>query len=447
MTWVNDDNVALLTDLYELTMLQAYWREGMSEDASFSLFSRKLPEERNYLLACGLDVALDYLEGLRFSSDSLSYLETQPMFSEEFLEWLAGLRFTGDVYAMREGTPFFENEPIVEVVAPLPEAQLAESFLMNQVHFQTVLASKASRVVNAAGERRVVDFGLRRMHGADAGLKAARAFHVAGVGATSNVLAGQVYGIPIAGTMAHSYIQAHESEIAAFRRFASLYPETILLVDTYDTIEGVHNVVRLASELGDEFRVSGIRLDSGDLAALARDSRGILDDAGLHDVTIFASGGLDEHEIERLGKDAPEIGGFGVGTQMGVSRDAPALDMAYKLTSYAGEGRAKRSTGKATLPGRKQVFRFDDGNAATRDVIAGEHESHSGRPLLQKVMAAGKRLPTHVQDLEAIRDYALQEVERLPSEIRSLSPAEPAFPVTVSEELERFRAEVAATSR
>ncbi len=251
-------------------MLHAYWREGLNDEAVFSLFVRKLPKERNYLLACGLDDALQFLEDLRFSRHSLDYLDTLPYFSKEFLDWLEGLRFRGSVYAVPEGTPVFGDEPLLEVVASLPEAQIAESFVMNQVHFQTVFASKASRVVTAAANRSIVDFGLRRMHGADAGLKAARAFHIAGVSATSNVLAGQVYGIPIAGTMAHSYIQAHESELEAFRRFSELYPETVLLVDTYDTLEGVQNVIRLSKELGSAFRVRGIRLDSGDMADLAR---------------------------------------------------------------------------------------------------------------------------------------------------------------------------------
>jgi len=439
VNWVDRDNVALLTDLYELTMLQGYWREGMNDEAVFSLFARRLPEERNYLLACGLDDALRFLEELRFSRESLDYLDTLPYFSNEFLGWLESFRFRGSVQAVPEGTPVFGHEPLLEVVASLPEAQIAESFVMNQVHFQTVVASKASRVVSAAEGRPVVDFGLRRMHGADAGLKAARAFHIAGVAATSNVLAGQVYGIPVAGTMAHSYIQAHESELEAFREFASLYPETILLVDTYDTLEGVRNVVRLSKELGSGFRVRGVRLDSGDLGDLARRSRVLLDEAGLRNVTIFASGGLDEHEIARLVKEAPSIDGFGVGTKMGVSEDAPALDMAYKVTAYAGRGRLKLAAGKKILPGRKQIFRIEEKGEAVRDVLARHDESLPGRPLMRKVMEGGTRLPSHVDGLEAIRENASREIALLPSRLRALSPATPSYPVEVSEALQRYQ--------
>ena len=272
LPWVDDENVALLTDQYELTMAQAYWAEGLNKRAVFSLFVRRLPASRNYLLACGLDTVLGYLEGLHVSAQAVAHLGSTGVFERGFLDWLGHLRFTGDVWAMPEGTPLFAGEPLLEVEAPLIEAQLVETFLLNQIQFQTVLASKAVRVKAAAGERAVVDFGLRRMHGADAGLKAPRAFHLAGVDATSNVLAGQMFGIPVSGTMAHSYVSAHEDEMAAFRAFVRSFPESILLVDAYDTIAGVRNVVRLAEELGTDFRVRGVRLDSGDLGALARDA-------------------------------------------------------------------------------------------------------------------------------------------------------------------------------
>jgi nicotinate phosphoribosyltransferase len=270
---VTDANAALFTDLYELTMLQAYWALEMREEAVFSLFSRRLPARRNFLLACGLDDALHYLEALHFTPDSLEYLATLPHFRSGFLEWLGDFRFTGSVYAVPEGTPVFGEEPLLEVVAPIAEAQIAETYLMNQIQLQTVLASKAARVVRAARGRQVVDFGLRRTQGLDAGLKGARAFYIAGVDATSNVLAGQLYGIPVAGTMAHSYVQAFERELDAFRAFARIYPGTTLLVDTYDTIEGVRRVVGLAQELGAEFNVRAIRLDSGDMAALSLRAR------------------------------------------------------------------------------------------------------------------------------------------------------------------------------
>ena len=429
------ENLALLTDLYQLTMVQAYWREEFREQAVFSLFYRKLPPRRNYVLACGLDDALRCLEGLRFHSQALEYLRSRPEFEDGFVEWLRDFRFEGDVYALPEGTPVFPEEPLLEVEAPIVQGQLAETLVMNQIHLQTVLASKADRVVQAASGRPVVDFGLRRMHGMDAGLKAARAYHVAGVEATSNVLAGQVYGVPVTGTMAHSYIQAHDSEEEAFRRFAELYPETILLVDTYDTLAGVRRVVELARELGEDFRVRGIRLDSGDLVALAKESRRILDDAGLGQVKIFASGGLDEDEIRRLLQEGAPVDGFGVGTSMGVSADAPSLDLAYKLSEYQGRGRLKLSSGKKILPGRKQVFREEKESGAFQDHLVQEGESAPGRPLLRKVMAEGRRLPEGSESLDALRERARREIDALPPAIRSLDRAEAPYPVRPSERL------------
>ena len=441
--WVDDANAPLLVDLYELTMAQAYWREGMAgEEAVFSLSFRELPKRRNYVVACGLADALRFLERLAFAGGHLDYLESLGHFAREFLDWLGALRFTGEVWAVPEGTPVFPEEPLIEVVGPIAAGQLAESFLMNQVCFQSVLASKAARVVTAAGGRAVVDFGLRRMHGADAGLKSARAFHVAGVAATSNVLAGRVYGVPVAGTMAHSYVQAHDDELEAFRAFARLYPETVLLVDTYDTLAGVRKVVALARELGADFRVRAIRLDSGDLAELARRSREILDRAGLERVEIFASGGLDEDRIAELVAGGAPIDGFGVGTDLGVSRDAPVLDMAYKLTAYAGKGRLKTSPGKPILPGRKQVFRREAAGEAAGDVIARAGESGPGRPLLERVMAGGRTLAEDSGDLERARERARREIGRLPPRVRGLAPADPPYPVAVSAALAGYAAEV-----
>jgi nicotinate phosphoribosyltransferase len=445
--WVGDDDVALLVDLYELTMAQAYWREGMAaEEAVFSLYFRRLPERRNHVLACGLADALRYLERLAFAREHLDYLASLGHFSRDFLDWLGDLRFTGDVWAVPEGTPVFPEEPLLEVVGPIAAAQIAESVVMNQVCFQSVLASKAARVVTAAEGRSVVDFGLRRMHGADAALKSARAFHVAGVVATSNVLAGHVYGVPVAGTMAHSYVQAHDDELAAFRAFAQLYPETILLVDTYDTLDGVRKVIELARELGDDFRVRGIRLDSGDLGELAKASRSLLDGAGLERVEILASGGLDEDRIAELVAAGAPIDGFGVGTKMGVSEDAPALDMAYKLTAFAGRGRLKTSPGKRILPGRKQVFRREESGEAVGDVIARVDEELPGRPLLQRVMAGGEPVAPDATDLERSRERARRELASLPARVRALAPAEPPYPVAVSDrlqgDLERVRERV-----
>jgi len=430
---------ALLTDLYELTMLQAYFEEQMSDIAVFSLFVRRLPERRNFLLACGLEDVLDFLETLQFDDAALRYLASLGRFSDRFLRYLEQLHFTGDVFAVPEGTPIFPSEPIVEVAAPIAEAQLVEAVVMNHIHLQTVLASKAARVVEAAQGRQVVDFGMRRMHGVETSLKAARAFHIAGVDATSNVAAGQTYGLRVAGTLAHSYIQAHDDEYDAFRAFVRLYPDTVLLVDTYDTLDGVRKLVNLAKELGPEFRVSAVRLDSGNLCELAFDTRRILDDAGLQRVGVFASGGLNEDEIAQLVAAGAPIDGFGVGTDMGVSRDAPALDIAYKLVEYARRGRLKLSPGKAILPGRKQIFRVESNGVADHDILARHDEAAGGRPLLRQVMKNGSRLPEGRVSLGDARECARRELDRLPARIRQIEPAPPPYRVDVSPALKADR--------
>lgn len=431
--------LALFTDLYELTMLQAYFEEGMTEKAAFSLFVRRLPARRNLLIACGLDTVLDYLENLSFGHDDLDYLASLGRFSDRFLLCLKEFRFTGDVYAVPEGTPVFANEPILEIVASLPQAQIVETFVMNQVHIQTLLATKAQRVVTAAGNVPVIDFGARRMHGIDAAIKAARAFYISGVAGTSNVLAGRQLGIPVAGTMAHSYIQAHRDEVEAFRSFARIYPDTILLVDTYDTIEGVRRVIALANALGKDFKVRAVRLDSGDLLALSRETRRLLNEAGLTQVEVFASGGLDEDRVAELLSSGAPIDGFGIGTSMGVSSDAPDLDIVYKLCEYAGKGRLKLSSGKPVLPGRKQVFRMAENDRDVCDVIARAEEDLPGRPLLKIVMHNGKRLPARHVHLESARDYAHLQIHRLPDHVRAIAPAHPPYPVEVSNALAHFQ--------
>jgi nicotinate phosphoribosyltransferase len=429
---------ALFTDLYELKMLAAYQQEGMTEDAVFTLFVRRLPPERNYLLACGLSTVLEYLEQLSFEEEDLEYLDSLGQFSARFLDSLRTLRFEGEVRAVPEGTPVFENEPILEIRAPLAQAQLVETYVMNQIHLQTVLASKAARVVTAAQGRPVVDFGARRMHGTDAALKAARAFHIAGVASTSNVLAGRVYGLPIAGTMAHSYVQAHDDESDALRKFARMFPGTTLLIDTYDTIECVHRVIALARELGKEFDVAAVRLDSGDLVALAQQARRLLDSAGLQHVKIFASGGLDEYTIDTLLREAP-IDAFGVGTNMGISVDKPDLDIVYKLVEYGGKGRLKLAADKPVLPGPKQLFRVEHDGCAVRDVIGQAHEVLAGRPLLQAVMINGRMLEPR-PSLEAMRAHARKELGRLPTAIRAVERTKTPYAVEVSEALANHQA-------
>jgi nicotinate phosphoribosyltransferase len=434
--------LSLFTDLYELTMMQAYLVEGMYEEAVFNLTVRRLPGRRNFLVACGLATVLDYLENLRFDDSDLAYLASVTDFSDAFLDYLRNFRFTGNVYALPEGTPFFPDEPILEIEAPLPQAQLVETFIMNQVHLQTILATKAQRVVQAAQGRPVVDFGARRIHGIDAAVKAARAFYIGGVKATSNVLGGKHYGIPIAGTVAHAYIQAHENEAEAFRAFAHLYPKTMLVVDTYDTLAGVQKVLDLAQQLGEDFKISAIRLDSGDLLALSTTARRLLDQAGLQEVDIFVSGGLDEYKINRLLSAGAPINGFGVGTSMGVSDDVPHLDIGYKLCQYAGKGRLKLATDKLVLPGRKQVFRVSEEGQDKYDIIARIDEKLEGRPLLVPVMRNGIRLETSQVSLADSQTYAQEQINHLPERIRVLTRAEMPYPVSVSPELKNYRKQV-----
>jgi nicotinate phosphoribosyltransferase len=434
-------SLALFTDLYELTMLRAYWELGHDKEAVFSLFVRRLPKNRNFLIACGLEDLLDQLQSLRFDAGDLAYLEEQG-FPPPILGRLEKFRFGGDVYAMAEGTPFFANEPIVEIVAPIAEAQLIETLVINQIGFQTLVASKAARVVHSAAGRDVIDFGGRRAHGLDAAVKAARAAYVAGAAATSNVLAGRTYGIPIAGTMAHSFVQAYDSEAEAFRAFASVFPETTLLVDTYDTLTGVGKVIALGRELGERFRIRAIRLDSGDLVRLSRDARAMLDGAGLSRVRIFASGGLDEREIAGLIARGAQIDGFGVGTDLVVSGDTPSLDLVYKLTEYSGSGRMKLSPDKRTLPGRKQVFRQWKDGALARDVIARHDEALAGTPLLRQVMRRGERI-SPAEPPSKIQARCREEVERLPAELRTLDMAARPFQSEVSSALEAFADRVA----
>ncbi|WP_206952142.1 nicotinate phosphoribosyltransferase [Trinickia acidisoli] len=426
----------LLTDLYELTMLQAYFDACMNDTASFELFVRALPMQRNFLMAAGLEQVLDYLEHVRFTADELSSLSKTGRFSTPFLRSLEHLRFTGDVDAMREGTVFFPDEPILRITAPMREAQFVESRVMNVAHFETVVASKAARCVLAAPDKLLVDFGLRRAHGAEAAWLSARACYLAGFSGTATLAAGLAFDIPAYGTMAHSYVQAHADEALAFERFARSQPtNATLLIDTYDTEAAARKVVALASRLArDGIAVHGVRLDSGDLGEHARHVRHILDEGGLTAVTIFASGNLDEYRLRQLVAEQAPIDGFGIGTRMTTSADAPYLDCAYKLVEYAGEPRRKRSEGKATWPARKAVYRL----AGRNGVMAGDwitlaHERRDGEPLLEPVMRAGKRC-AEPATLQAAREHARRQLRALPPAQRSLDVDEP-YPVAVSDGL------------
>lgn len=427
------DPGALCTDLYELTMLQGFFERGMQDIAVFEFFARRLPDCRNFYLAAGLEQALDYLERLRFGQAELDWLDGLGLFRRDFLDHLAGLRFTGDVDAMAEGTPFFADEPILRITAPLPEAQLVEARLINLLHFQSLIASKAARVVLVAPGRRLVDFGMRRAHGAEAAVYAARACYLAGFDASSTVLACAEFGIPASGTMAHSFVQAHVDEAEAFEHFARSLPQAaVLLIDTYDTEAAAAKVVALAPRLTEAgVRIRGVRLDSGDLAAHAHKVRAILDAGGLTDATIFASGNLDEYAIRRLLEAGAPIDGFGVGTLLDTSSDLPALDCAYKLQEYAGQPRRKRSEGKTTWPGRKQVWRrYDTDGRCCGDRLTLADERAEGVALVRPAMRGGWRVRPS-PGLEQVREHAHRQLESLPPALRGLEPA-PAYPVEVS---------------
>jgi nicotinate phosphoribosyltransferase len=429
----------LLTDLYQLTMLQGYFEAGMTDTAVFELFVRKLPASRNFLVAAGLEQALEFVADLRFADDELAWVESCGVFAPGFAHRLADLRFTGDVHAMPEGTVFFPNEPILRITAPLPEAQLLETRLVNLLHYETLVASKAARTRLVAPGKRLIDFGLRRAHGAEAGLLAARASWLAGFDGTATTLAAPAFGIPVFGTMAHSFVQAHADESEAFEHFARVFPKNaVLLIDTYDTVAGAHKVVALARR---GVPVRGVRLDSGDLGALAREVRAVLDAGGLKEAIIFASGNLDEYRVRELVDAGAPIDAFGIGTALVTSDDAPYLDMVYKLQEYGGRARRKRSTGKATWPGRKQVYRHyaTDGTIA-RDVVSIESDNQTGKALLEPVMRGGRRTAAPVP-LDAVRRHATAELATLPSAVAALERAG-GPPVEIAPALVRLAAEV-----
>ncbi len=438
------DEPGLFTDLYELTMAQAYFRQGMFAPATFSLFVRSYPPNRAYFVSAGLEDVLDYLTSLSFGDRAVEYLRSTGIFGDEFLEYLRGVRFTGSVRAFPEGRLFFADEPVMEITAPIIEAQLVETYIINQVNLQSMLATKAARCVWAAQGRGIADFASRRTQGTDAAIKMARASYIAGFHATSNVLAASTYGMAPAGTMAHSFISSFPSEIEAFRAYAEAFPSrTVLLVDTYDTVAGAWNAVKVAKEMeakGD--RMLGVRLDSGDFEQLSREVRGVLDSAGLSYVNILASGGLDEFELESLVQAGAPIDQFGVGTKAGVSADAPWSDMAYKLVCFDQRPVMKLSTGKVSWPGAKQVFRVSDGDSRfAKDVIALQDETPAdAEPMMHQVMVGG--VPTGPSpSLEDARQRFEDDFGALDPRFKILRRP-PRFPVSVSPRLKRLAAQV-----
>ena len=431
----------LFTDLYELTMAASYFAHRVFSTATFSLFIRENYLKRNFFVAAGLEDVLNELAVFRFSDQEISYLQTTGIFSKDFLSYLAGLRFSGKIFAMPEGTIFFSNEPVLEVTAPIIEAQIIETFLLNTIGFQSMIASKAARCVHVAGNRPLIDFSLRRTQGQDAGNKVARSTYIAGFAATSNVLAGQLYGIPISGTMAHSYIEAFSGDLAAFSAYSETFPDNaIFLIDTYNTIDGAEHAVTVAKQMKENgHSLIGVRLDSGDMVELSQQVRKIFDDAGLSDVKIFASSGFDEFKIAKFIAQGAKIDAFGVGTKVGVSADAPYLDVVYKMVHFKDRDVRKLSPGKITLAGEKQVFRKSDPTGRYQEDIIGIRDDRvdHGTPLLKTVMENGKILQPH-PELQAIRENFKKNFALLDDRYKSILEYN-AYPVKLSEHLKMLQ--------
>jgi nicotinate phosphoribosyltransferase len=435
--------LALLTDLYQLTMAQAYFNDGKMDRASFSLFIRSYPLNRGFFISAGLHDVLEFLENLALDGAALDYLSKQNLFTNVFLEFLEKLRFTGDVWALPEGRLFFKDEPILEISAPIIEAQLVETFIINQINLQSLIATKAARCIHAAGKRAVMDFALRRTHGIDAGMKVARSSYLAGFAGSSNVLAGSKYEIPTVGTMAHSFVASFGNETDAFRSYAASFPESAtLLIDTYDTIAGARKAVEVAKEMAARGqRLKGVRIDSGDLAELGIKVRKIFDDAGFSEVKIIGSGGLDEYDLSELSAARIPFDSYGVGTKMGTSSDAPWSDMAYKLVEYGDKPVLKKSPGKISWPGTKQVFRQrNDQGQLEKDIIGLRDERITGtEALLRKVMKDGKIVVT-LPTLAESRAGLAKELGHLPDSTKAIrNPV--LYPVEFSPALLRLREE------
>jgi nicotinate phosphoribosyltransferase len=401
------ESTALITDLYELTMTQSYLEHGKTGKAVFSLFVRRLPENRNFLVACGLETLMKSLENFKFGDRELKYLKSLGIFKDWFLDYLRELELDLELYALEEGTIFFQNEPILQVEGPLPKAQLIETLVINLIHLETLIASKAVRNYIAAKGKTLVDFGLRRAHSPMAGLLSARACYIGGFNGTSNLQAGMLYGIPVFGTMAHSYIMVFDQEEEAFRAFAKSFPDRVfLLIDTYNTVEGAKKAVKLLKQ---GIKVLGVRIDSGDIPELCREVRRILDQEGFKDVKILVSGGVDEYDIERWISEGVPIDAFGVGTKLLTSADAPYLDIAYKLVEYEGKPKFKESPGKKTFPYKRQVWRFLKDGKFDYDKVSRFQEGG----LVKKVSFP---LPS----LKEIRERVLEQINQLPEELKSL---------------------------
>jgi nicotinate phosphoribosyltransferase len=444
MTTDQPRGTGIMTDLYELTMAASYFEQDMYAPATFSLMVREYPSKRSYLVCAGLDPLLDYLESFHFRSDDLEYLEQTSLFPDRFLQFLETLRFTGEVRAIPEGRIAFCDEPLVEITAPVMQAQLVETFVINSINLPTLVATKASRCLHAAGERPLVDFSLRRTHGMHAGLMVARSSFIGGFIGTSNVQAGKTYDLPVHGTMAHSYVESFDREIDSFRAFAKSFPDnTVLLIDTYDTLTGARKAVTVAREMRQAGKsLRAVRLDSGDMVQLSQQVREIFDESGFPDVRIFASGGFDEFKIQKILADGANIDAFGVGTRMGVSADAPYLNMAYKMVMYNGRPVMKLSSGKISLAGPKQVFRQRTKDGFFKRDLIGllDEDIANSESLLVPVMKDGKRL-FPAEALPKIQELFRKEFALLPETYKDLQ-GNPNYPVEITPQLKALQDQV-----
>lgn len=436
------ENRAMLTDLYQLTMGAAYFDNNKNESATFDLFVRNLPCDWGFFIANGIEDAVDYLTNVKFEEEDIEYLREQGLFSEDYLDYLANFRFNGEVWGVRDGTPVMPNTPIMRVCGNRIEAQMLETMLLNTINFQTMIATKANRVVNAAKEGKVIDFGLRRAQDKDAGVKGARAAYIGGAAGTSNVEAGKKYGIPISGTHAHSFVMSFEHELDAFRAYVKTFPNNpTLLIDTYDSIQGAKNAAVVGKELEEKGkRLGALRLDSGNLAELSKEVRQILDNNRLGYVKIIASNDLNEYKIAQLKENGARIDGFGVGTEMITAKPVAAISGVYKLVEDNNGGRVKLAEGKKSYPGKKQVYRVEENGKYSYDILALENELVYGKELLEKVVENGERVRER-RSLTEIREYCLREVAKMPGYVNELRVTQ-NYPVHTSKELDKLVGEL-----
>ena len=429
-------NISLLTDLYEITMAYSYFKSNRNEISTFELFIRNLPKNRNFLVSAGIDDIIKIISEFHFTDDDIKYLKSLKLFSDDFLDYLKNFKFKGDVWAIPSGQIYFPNEPVIRITADRISAQLLETIILNQFNFQSMIASKCARIIISSRGIPCVDFSPRRDHGIDSALKVAKVSYICNFIGTSNVLAGKIFNIPVYGTMAHSYIMSFSDEETAFREFLKCFEEPVLLIDTYDTIEGAKKVIKLLKE---GYKIKGVRIDSGDLVELSKKVKQIFKNEGF-DIKIFLSGDLDEYVIDEILSKGAIADAFGVGTKMGTSSDAPYLNGVYKLVEDEYGFKIKTSPGKITLPGKKQVYRIYKNGIMEKDIIALEDEKCEGIPLLKKYIENGNVL--EYEDIENSRKFFKENLSTLPDYLKTTRKSEIDYPIEVSDKLLKIKQEL-----